>query len=99
MIFTGRNPDICKSMSNIVSNLQHEAKKRQDRDGRQDLKLESLVRKTLMDLVALTNSSFVSPIPVKLLTDFSEDGFLPLCDWVSSCHRWFFVCLLFLVLE
>ena len=70
MIFMRRNPDTCKSMSNIVSGLQQEAKKRQEGDGRQGLRLKSLVKKRLMDLVALINAFSVSPILVKLLIDF-----------------------------
>lgn len=70
MIFRRRNPDTCKSMSNIVSNLQQEAKKRQEGDGREDSRLKSLVKKRLMDLVALINAFSISPILVKLLFDF-----------------------------
>lgn len=70
MFFTRRNSDTCKSMSNIVSNLQQEAKKRREGDGREDSRLKSLAKKRLMDLVALINAFSVSPILVKLLFDF-----------------------------
>lgn len=85
MIFTRRNPDTCESMSNTVSNLEQEVKKRQEGDGRQDLRLKSLVKKRLMDLVALINIFSVFLILVKLLTDFQEGGFLKPYDGVSSC--------------